>query len=72
MLRSWMLSGRDEAQPTGYLWLEMARGDEHLAFGCGIKANRNADSVNHWWFVTDRRPGIDLDNSYSLLEIMER
>ena len=61
MLRSWMLSGRDEPQPTGYLWLEMTRGEDHLAFGCGIKANRNTDSVNHWWFVTDRRPGIDLD-----------
>ncbi len=61
MLRSWMLSGREEPQPTGYLWLEVARGDDHLAFGCGIKANRGTDTVNHWWFVTDRRPGIDLD-----------
>lgn len=60
VLRSWMLAGRDETQPTGYLWLEMARGDEHLAFGCGIKANRNTGNVTHWWFVTDRRPGIDL------------
>ena len=61
MLRSWMLSGRDEPQPTGYLWLEMTRDEDHVAFGCGIKANRNTDSVKHWWFVTDRRPGIDLD-----------
>lgn len=72
VLRSWMLSGRDEVQPTGYLWLELERaGDpevdggttapEHLVFGCGIKANRNTDSVNHWWFVTNRRPGIDLE-----------
>lgn len=60
VLRSWMLSGREETQPTGYLWLEMTLGDEHLAFGCGIRANRNTDSVNHWWFVTERRPGVDL------------
>lgn len=61
VLRSWMLSGRTENQPTGYLWIEVCRADEHLAFGCGIKASRSTDSVNHWWFVTDRRPGIDLD-----------
>ncbi len=60
VLRSWMLAGRDETQPTGYLWLEMARGADHLTFGCGIKANRNTGNVTHWWFVTDRRPGVDL------------
>jgi uncharacterized protein (TIGR02680 family) len=61
VLRSWMLSGRDQPQPTGYLWLEVANGDDHLTFGCGIKASRTSDTVNHWWFVTERRPGIDLD-----------
>lgn len=60
VLRSWMLAGRDETQPTGYLWLEVARGEDHLTFGCGIKANRNTSNVTHWWFVTERRPGIDL------------
>lgn len=61
VLKSWMLSGRDDAQPIGYLWVEFARGDEHLTCGCGIKANRAADSVSTWWWVTPRRPGIDLD-----------
>lgn len=26
VLRAWMLSGRDEPQPQGYLWLEVAKG----------------------------------------------
>ena len=60
VLRSWMLSGRDEPQPQGYLWLEVANGDAYLAFGCGIRANRSTDQVTTWWFITSRRPGIDL------------
>src|SRR5690606_25745853 len=73
VLRSWMLAGREEAQPVGYLWIEFERrsgsGDddesdggtvEHVTRGCGIKANRNTDRVNTWWFITDRRPGVDL------------
>ena len=64
VLRSWMLSGRDEAQPIGYLWLEFELGAgataTHLVCGCGIKANRSTDRVTTWWFLTDRRPGIDL------------
>lgn len=66
VLRAWMLSGRDEAQPVGYLWIELTRthpdtGEpQYLSFGCGIKANRSTDSVTTWWFLTDRRPGIDL------------
>ena len=61
ILKSWMLSGRDDAQPVGYLWIEFERGDEFLVCGCGIKANRQADSVNTWWFLTTKRPGIDFD-----------
>ena len=60
VLRSWMLSGRDEQQPVGYLWIELRRGGEHLTCGCGIRANRSTDRVTTWWFVTDRRPGVDL------------
>ena len=61
ILKSWMLNGRDDAQPVGYLWIEFERGGEFLVCGCGIKANRQADSVNTWWFITSKRPGIDLD-----------
>lgn len=61
LLRSWMLDGRDDAQPVGYLWIEFRRGDDFFACGCGIKANRQADSVRTWWFATSKRPGIDFD-----------
>ncbi len=60
VLRSWMLSGRDEQQPVGYLWIELRRGTERLVCGCGIRANQSTDRVTTWWFVTDRRPGVDL------------
>ena len=59
MLKSWMLSGRDDAQPVGYLWIEFERAGRYLVCGCGIKANRRSDTVTTWWFVTEKRPGID-------------
>jgi len=69
VLKSWMLSGRDDQQPIGYLWVEFSRRAaggghsagpaEYVACGCGIKANRSTDAVNTWWFVTSRRPDID-------------
>ena len=60
ILKSWMLSGRDDAQPVGYLWIEFERRDEFLVCGCGIRATRSSDNVSTWWFVTSKRPGIDL------------
>ena len=60
-LRSWMLEGRDDPQPVGYLWIEYRRGGEFFACGCGIRANRQADNVTTWWFATSQRPGIDID-----------
>ena len=60
VLRSWMLSGREEPQPQGYLWIELAHGDSYLTFGCGIRANRSTERVTTWWFITERRPGFDL------------
>ena len=59
ILKSWMLNGRDDAQPVGYLWIEFERADRYLVCGCGIKANRQSDTVTTWWFVTEKRPGID-------------
>lgn len=61
ILKSWMLSGRDDPQPVGYLWIEFERRGEHLTCGCGIKANRQSDTVTTWWFVTAKRPGLDFD-----------
>ncbi len=59
ILKSWMLEGRDDPQPIGYLWIEFERRGEYLTCGCGIKANRASDNVTTWWFVTAERPGID-------------
>ncbi|MDE0168384.1 MAG: hypothetical protein OXS29_02570 [bacterium] len=59
ILKSWMLNGRDDAQPVGYLWIEFERAGRFLVCGCGIKANRQSDNVKTWWFVTLKRPGID-------------
>lgn len=56
MLKSWMLSGRDDAQPIGYLWIDFERNGEFLVCGCGIKANRQSDSVSTWWFITGNGP----------------
>ena len=61
ILKSWMLNGRDDAQPVGYLWIEFEREGEFLVCGCGIKANRQSERVSTWWFLTSKRPGIDLD-----------
>ena len=61
VLRAWMLSGRDEPQPQGYLWLEVTKGDSYLNFGCGIRANRATDQVTTWWFITSHRVGLDLN-----------
>ena len=59
ILKAWMLDGRDDPQPVGYLWIEFERRGEHLACGCGIKANRASDTVSTWFFVTAKRPGFD-------------
>ncbi len=47
-------------QRTGYVWLELTRGDEHGTLGCGVRATAQRDA-DAWFFVTARRPGIDLD-----------
>lgn len=59
MLKSWMLNGRDDPQPVGYLWIEFERRGEFLVCGCGIKASRSSDTVTTWWFITSKRPGTD-------------
>ena len=61
LLLSWMLGGRDDAQPVGYLWIEFRSGNEFITCGCGIKANRQANNVTTWWFATPKRPDFDFD-----------
>lgn len=60
VLASWMLSGRDDPQPIGYLWLEFQCGDAYFVCGCGIRASQRTQRVTTWWFTTDQRPGIDV------------
>jgi uncharacterized protein (TIGR02680 family) len=45
---------------TGYAWLEFERGGEHITIGCGARVSTQRDA-EAWFFVTPRRPGIDLD-----------
>lgn len=47
-------------QRTGYAWLEFEGDDEHVSIGCGARASTQRDA-EAWFFVTSRRPGIDLD-----------
>ena len=53
MLRSWVLSGREEPNPVGYLWIEFERLDAgtgeigHLVCGCGIRASSSTDRRTH-------------------------
>ena len=61
LLASWMLTGREDSQPVGYLWVEFRRGEEFFACGCGIRARRQENSVTTWWFATAKRPGIDVE-----------
>jgi uncharacterized protein (TIGR02680 family) len=47
-------------QRTGYTWLEFERDGDHVTIGCGARASTQRDA-EAWFFVTSRRPGIDLD-----------
>ena len=47
-------------QRTGYVWMELSKGDRFLTIGCGARASVQRDA-EAWFFVTQRRPGKDLD-----------
>ena len=47
-------------QRTGYAWLELCRVGRFKTIGCGARASLQRDA-EAWFFVTDRRPGHDLD-----------
>jgi len=47
-------------QRTGYVWMELSQGDRYVTIGCGARASVQRDA-EAWFFVTDRRPGEDLD-----------
>lgn len=62
VLSSWMLASGAEDQPqrVGYLWIEFADGERYLTCGCGLRANVSSGQVRPWWFITSRRPDINL------------
>ena len=47
-------------QRTGYVWLELEKEGRYLTIGCGARASAQRDA-EAWFFLTDRRCGIDLD-----------
>ncbi|MBW3642358.1 MAG: TIGR02680 family protein [Actinobacteria bacterium] len=54
-------SGRfRHTERTGYAWLELERDGEFVTVGCGARASTQRDA-EPWFFVTPRRPGLDLD-----------
>ncbi|MBT2393159.1 TIGR02680 family protein [Streptomyces sp. ISL-1] len=61
-----LLLGGEHPHPErlGYTWIEFGRRDENGAahyttLGCGLKAVSGRGIARHWFFVTDRRIGLD-------------
>ena len=55
-------------QRLGYVWMEFERNrsgngaaPEHLTIGCGARATAASTNTASWFFVTDRRVGLDFD-----------
>jgi uncharacterized protein (TIGR02680 family) len=52
---------REQANRTGYLWLELARpGGEYLTVGALVRRSQSASSTKVWYFTTPLRVGEDL------------
>jgi uncharacterized protein (TIGR02680 family) len=51
---------REQANRTGYLWLELARPGEYLTVGALVRHSRSASSTKVWYFSTPLRVGDDL------------
>lgn len=51
-MRSNLLYGGEKAR-HGYVWLEFARGDEHVTVGVGLRAQAQSREVKRWYFVAD-------------------
>ncbi len=64
---SWLMTdGRPNGNHVGYLWLELRclHPDGTSTFqtlGAGLKASTATRRHDSWFFITDRRPGVDLD-----------
>ncbi|MGH9190160.1 MAG: TIGR02680 family protein [Acidimicrobiales bacterium] len=64
---AWLMTdGRPNGNHVGYLWLELRclHPDGTMSFqtlGAGLKASTATRRADSWFFITDRRPGVDLD-----------
>ncbi len=59
MKENLLYRGQDTAY--GYAWMEFARGAERVCVGVGLRAQRHAEGVKPWFFVTDKVLGSDFD-----------
>jgi uncharacterized protein (TIGR02680 family) len=62
----------DQANRSGYLWLELARPGEHLTLGAHIRFSRSANRTQVWYFSTPLRVGQDLPLLMSTREVLSR
>jgi hypothetical protein len=51
---------REQANRTGYLWLELARPGEYLTVGALLRHSQSASSTKVWYFTTPLRVGDEL------------
>jgi len=64
---AWLMTdGRPSGNHIGYVWLELRLlhpdgSASFLTLGAGLKASTATRRADPWFFITDRRPGIDLD-----------
>ncbi len=61
-----MTEGRPNGNHVGYVWLELRCVDDDGAetfqtLGAGLKASTATRRADSWFFLTDRRVGVDLD-----------
>ncbi|MDQ3979228.1 MAG: TIGR02680 family protein, partial [Actinomycetota bacterium] len=64
---TWLMTdGRPSGNHIGYVWLELRclhpdGTASFLTLGAGLKASTAARRADSWFFITDRRPGVELD-----------
>ncbi len=51
---------REQANRTGYLWLELARPGEYLTVGALVRHSQSASTTKVWYFTTPLRVGDEL------------
>ena len=51
---------REQANRTGYLWLELTRPQEYLTVGALVRHSQSANSTKVWYFTTPLRVGPEL------------